>query len=221
MPDRRNRLVQRHVHRFKLKIAPGSLGQVAAVRSAHPEIVLGVDANASFDHGTAAELDALADLDIAYVEEPFVEWDLDLAAQLRESLRAPIFADESIRSSHDVAAMLAHPAVDGITIKAGRLGWSAAQAAADAADVAGKLWRSSSLLETSVGRAFSNRLAARAVDVVSDVAPARCRGSARTPSRGHRSRSGRQSTGRPSERLITRRWISEVPSPISRIFASR
>ena len=31
----------------------------------------------------------------------------------------------------------------------------------------------------------------------------------------------RYKTGKPSERAMTRRWISLVPSPISRIFASR
>ena len=46
-------------------------------------------------------------------------------------------------------------------------------------------------------------------------------------SRGHGRQLGtaggrrRQATGKPEARLMTRRWISDVPSPISRILASR
>ena len=59
-----------------------------------------------------------------------------------------------------------------MTIKPGRLGWTGALQAIDTAHSLGKLWRASGLLETGIGRSFTNHLAVREDAFTSDVAPA-------------------------------------------------
>ena len=120
---------------------------------------------------TVGELESLGDVGIAYLEEPLRFRDPTLIARLRDALSAPVFADESIASWTDVRSALADPAVDGITIKPGRLGWAHALEAANLAEAAGKLWRASGLLESGIGRAFTDALATRS-EAISDVAPA-------------------------------------------------
>ena len=164
-------LVDKGIGRFKVKVAPGQVGHVRRLRADHPTIVLGLDANRSFDAQTIGELDELADVGVAYVEEPVRHRDRQTARHLRSRLEAPIFVDESVTAWMDVTAALADPTVDGLTIKPGRLGWSGAVKAAEAAEVAGKLWRASGLLETGIGRAFTDSLASRSA-AISDVAPA-------------------------------------------------
>ena len=164
-------LVDKGIGRFKVKVAPDRISHVRRLRADHPTIVLGLDANRSFDAGTIGALDELAEVGIAYVEEPVRHLDRETARHLRSRLEAPIFVDESVTAWKDVKAALADPTVDGLTIKPGRLGWSGAVKAAEAAEVAGKLWRASGLLETGIGRAFTDSLAWRS-PAISDVAPA-------------------------------------------------
>jgi L-alanine-DL-glutamate epimerase-like enolase superfamily enzyme len=72
----------------------------------------------------------------------------------------------------DAEALLSLEHVDGVVIKPGRLGWTGAIAVRDRANAAGKLWRASGLLETGIGRAYADILAACPDAFVSDVAPA-------------------------------------------------
>ncbi len=157
------------VSRLKLKIAPGAVRHVMSVREAFPEVVIGVDANRSFT--TPDELLALSDADVAYAEEPFEDWGRS-AAVLAETTGIPLFSDESLRSLDDLEVLLASDAIAGITIKPGRLGWTKALQAREAAMAAGKYWRASGLLETGIGRAYADRLASLPGGFLSDVAPA-------------------------------------------------
>jgi L-alanine-DL-glutamate epimerase-like enolase superfamily enzyme len=113
-----------------------------------------------------SELNALLALGISYVEQPFS----DLASV--PAIEVPVFADESVRSVTSAEAALALDHVDGVVVKPGRLGWSGALAVRELANSAAKLWRASGLLETGIGRAYTDILAACPDAFVSDVAPA-------------------------------------------------
>jgi L-alanine-DL-glutamate epimerase-like enolase superfamily enzyme len=166
------RAVQEGISRFKLKIEPGRVGHVAEIRRRYPDVMLGIDANGSFTLDTATELEALSNLDIAYVEQPVADMASAAAIEICSMIVAPVFADESVRSVADAATVLAIEQVDGVVIKPGRLGWTGAIAVRDRANAAGKLWRASGLLETGIGRAYTDILAACPDAFVSDVAPA-------------------------------------------------
>jgi L-alanine-DL-glutamate epimerase-like enolase superfamily enzyme len=159
------------ITRFKIKIMPGHTGHVADIRRLLPDSVIGVDANGSFDASTIAEILALRNLDVAYVEQPTVDVN-DAAMQILADGGFTVFADESIRSVSDAERAIATSTVSGVVVKPGRLGWSASVEVVRMARAFGKLWRASGLLETGVGRSFSLALAAASDSFVSDVAPA-------------------------------------------------
>jgi L-alanine-DL-glutamate epimerase-like enolase superfamily enzyme len=166
------RAVTAGIGRFKLKVAPGSVTHVRSIRDRFPDAVLGVDGNASFSVETMGELAELADLNLAYMEEPVVTSDTELLDGVRSVVDAPIFADESVRSATDIEQLAMNQHVDGVVIKPGRLGFTGALEAVDLAEGLGLRWRASGLLETSVGRAYTNALASLPNAFVSDVAPA-------------------------------------------------
>jgi len=171
-PDRVDALVRLGITRFKIKVAPGAIDHVRIVRERHPGIVIGVDGNGSFGDLDRYDLGIFHEAGLAFAEELFIDWVSGGAEMFAEMTGVPLFADESVRSVEDAERMLALPAVAGITVKPGRLGWTGALAARDAAVSSSKLWRASSLLETGVGRAFTDRLAAEDGAYLSDVAPA-------------------------------------------------
>jgi O-succinylbenzoate synthase len=161
-----DRAVQMGISRFKLKIEPGRIGHVAEIRRRHPSVLMGLDANGSFSMGSMSELEALSALDISYLEQPFS----DMASV--PAIEMTVFADESVRSVASAQTALALDHVDGVVVKPGRLGWSGALAVRDLANDAGRLWRASGLLETGIGRAYTDILAACPDAFLSDVAPA-------------------------------------------------
>jgi O-succinylbenzoate synthase len=161
-----DRSVRDGISRFKLKIEPDRVGHVAEIRRRYPDVLLGLDANGSFSLDSLPELDALLAFDISYLEQPFSDMSFVPAIDV------PVFADESVRSVTSAEIALALDHVDGVVIKPGRLGWSGALAVRELANSAGKLWRASGLLETGIGRAYTDTLAACPDAFVSDVAPA-------------------------------------------------
>lgn len=168
-----DRHVEQGVTRFKVKIAPARIGHVRAIRAQHPDVQLAVDGNGSFGAGRMIELESLSTVGVVLAEELFDEWQSHEVLQFTERTGIPLFADESVRSLADVQRLVAMPGVDGITIKPGRLGWGGALTARDLAVAAGKRWRASGLLETGIGRSFTNLLAAQDGASMSDVADAR------------------------------------------------
>ena len=90
---------------------------VAAIRAANPDCRLRVDANTAWSREQAAELiPRLAEYGLEFVEQPLAIGDVEGLRWLRQQkLGAPIFADENIQTSHDVAAHAG--AVDGVVIK--------------------------------------------------------------------------------------------------------
>ena len=160
------------VARFKVKIAPGAIDHLVALREAYPDALLGVDGNRSFESMDRHDLGVVVDTGVVYAEEVFTDWVSGAAEAFVDLSGIPLFADESVRSIADVERMVALPAVGGITVKPGRLGWSGALEAVATAQDAGRAWRASGLLETGIGRSYTDLLAADPSAAPSDVAPA-------------------------------------------------
>ena len=109
--------------RIKLKIEPGlDIERVSAVRAAHPDILLSVDANAAYTLDDADVFLALDEFDLLMVEQPLHHDDLVEHAELQARIRTDICLDESIRSAADAAAAIELGACRIINIKQGRVG---------------------------------------------------------------------------------------------------
>jgi O-succinylbenzoate synthase len=147
--------------RIKLKIEPGTdVERVGAVRTAHPDIALSVDANAAY---TLADVDvfrALDRFDLLMIEQPLHQDDLIEHAKLQSQIRTDICLDESIRSAADAAAAIELGACRIVNIKQGRVGGvleaRRVHDVAAAADV--PVW-CGGMLETGIGRATNLALA--------------------------------------------------------------
>ena len=93
---------------------------LAAIRNV-TNASLRVDANAGWSRERALEIiPRLADYELEFIEQPLAVDDLEGYFWLKEKLRAqkvniPIFADESAKSSHDVAKLVG--AIDGVVVK--------------------------------------------------------------------------------------------------------
>jgi o-succinylbenzoate synthase len=148
--------------RIKLKIEPGlDVERVGAVRAAHPEIALSVDANAAY---TLADLDVFLALDafeLLMIEQPLHHDDLVEHAKLQSQIRTDICLDESIRSAADAAAAIELGSCRIVNIKQGRVGGVAeAVRIHDVARAAGVPVWCGGMLETGIGRATNLALAA-------------------------------------------------------------
>ncbi len=148
--------------RIKIKIRPGrDIDDTAAVRAAHPDIPLQVDANSAY---TLADADLLARLDafdLLLIEQPLQEDDIVDHAKLARRLRTPICLDESIVSSKAAADALALGSAAIINIKAGRVGgYLEAVRIHDLCREEGVPVWCGGMLETGIGRAANAALAA-------------------------------------------------------------
>jgi o-succinylbenzoate synthase len=148
--------------RIKLKIEPGlDIERVAAVRGAHPQILLSVDANAAYTLADVEVFRALDDLDLLMVEQPLHHDDLLMHSKLQAQIRTPICLDESIRSAADAAAAIEMGACRIVNIKQGRVGGLLeAKRVHDVARAAGVPVWCGGMLETGIGRALNLSLAA-------------------------------------------------------------
>ena len=109
--------------RVKLKIKPGmDLEYVQAVREAHPDLLLQVDANAAYDTNQFKVFEKLERYGLALIEQPFPEEDLLAHAELQARVSTPVCLDESIHSVTMARQALDLDACRIINIKAGRVG---------------------------------------------------------------------------------------------------
>jgi O-succinylbenzoate synthase len=148
--------------RIKLKIEPGAdVERVQAVREAHPDIALSVDANAAYELDDAAHLRELDAFDLLMIEQPLGHEDLVEHAKLQRNLRTPICLDESIRSAADAAAAIELGACRIINIKPARVGGLLESRRIHdlARDAEVPVW-CGGMLETGIGRAANVALAA-------------------------------------------------------------
>lgn len=130
------------------------VAQVRAVRAAvGPDVRLRLDVNGAWDLPTATErLEAVAHLDLEYVEQPLPPEDVDAMAELRRQVDVRLAVDESIESLRAARAVLAAGAADVLVVKPARVGGPAGvlEIAAIAA-AAGVPVVVSTLFETGVG----------------------------------------------------------------------
>ncbi len=148
--------------RIKLKIEPGlDVERVAAVRAAHPDIALSVDANAAYTLDDIGVFRALDAFDLLMIEQPLHHDDLVDHAKLQAQIRTDICLDESIRSAADVTAAIELGACRIVNIKQGRVGGvPEAVRIHDIARAAGVPVWCGGMLETGIGRATNLALAA-------------------------------------------------------------
>jgi L-Ala-D/L-Glu epimerase len=146
---------------LKLKLTgEGDRDRVAAVRRGAPNVRLIVDANESWGGlDLAKEANALAELGVEMIEQPFPAGQDSLLAGVRSPL--PIIADESCHSAADVARLA--PYYDGVNIKLDKAGGlTEALKIADTADAAGLKIMVGCMLSTSLGIAPAFLAAQRA-----------------------------------------------------------
>jgi O-succinylbenzoate synthase len=157
----------------KFKVSPArDLAPVVAVRDEYPEMLLAVDANGSYP-SAAAVPPLLAELDLAYVEQPLDADDLAGSAELGERLGLRIALDESIASSSGLQRAIDMGACSVVNVKGARLGgvvevvrtFETVRSMGIDAFVGG-------MLETGVGRAVALALAVQAPSTMpTDVGP--------------------------------------------------
>lgn len=148
-------------NRIKIKIKPGrDVKEVQAVRKAHPDLRLQVDANSAYSLETASSLLPLDELGLLLIEQPLAEDDLWDHSRLQKRFSTPICLDESILSVRHARQALEMGACQVINIKVGRVGGlSEAIAIHDLCQARGVPVWCGGMLETGVGRAANLALA--------------------------------------------------------------
>ncbi|WP_084126978.1 o-succinylbenzoate synthase [Demequina sp. NBRC 110054] len=147
--------------RIKLKIKPGwDLDPVRAVREAHPDVPLQVDANAAYTLVDANHLAKLDEFDLLLIEQPLAEDDMRQHAELATRMRTPMCLDESVVSVTKAADAIAMGAAQIINIKPSRVGgYLEARRIHDLASAHGIAVWCGGMLETGIGRAANAALA--------------------------------------------------------------
>jgi len=147
--------------RIKLKIQPGwDLEPVRAVREAHPDVPLQVDANAAYTLVDAAHLRRLDAFDLLLIEQPLAEDDLRQHAELARAMTTPMCLDESVVSSRSAADAIALGAAAVINIKPSRVGgYLEARRIHDVARASGIAVWCGGMLETGLARGANAALA--------------------------------------------------------------
>ena len=148
--------------RIKLKIQPGwDVEPVRAVREAHPEIGLQVDANAAYTLVDAAHLSRLDAFDLLLIEQPLAEDDLRQHAELARAMSTPMCLDESVVSAASAADAIALGAAAVINIKPSRVGgYLESRRIHDVARASGVAVWCGGMLETGLARGANAALAA-------------------------------------------------------------
>ena len=148
--------------RIKLKIAPGTdVERVRAVREAHPDILLSVDANAAYRLEDAEVFRRLDAFGLLMIEQPLHHEDLVEHAKLQAQVATDLCLDESIRSAADARAAIELGACRIVNIKQGRVGGLLeARRVHDACRARGVPVWCGGMLETGIGRATNLALAA-------------------------------------------------------------
>jgi o-succinylbenzoate synthase len=148
--------------RIKLKIEPGTdVDRVRAVRDAHPDIALSVDANAAYTLDDIEVFRALDAFGLLMVEQPLHHDDLWDHAELQRRISTDVCLDESIRSAADARAAIELGSCRIVNVKQGRVGGllEARRVHDVAAERSVPVW-CGGMLETGIGRATNLALAA-------------------------------------------------------------
>lgn len=109
--------------RVKIKIKPGrEVEETRAVRKAHPNLRLQVDANSAYTLESARVLKKVDDLDLLLIEQPLFEDDIWDHRLLQAEFKTPICLDESVISPRHARYALEMKACKIINIKPARVG---------------------------------------------------------------------------------------------------
>lgn len=147
--------------RVKLKVMPGwDHEPLRAVRAAHPDLALQVDANAGYSPTDADLIASLDEFELLMVEQPYAPEELQAHADLARRMRTPICLDESILSTVHTATALDLGACSIVNIKVGRVGGllEARRIHDLCLDRGVPVW-CGGMLETGIGRAANVALA--------------------------------------------------------------
>ncbi len=155
------RVVQAGFKRLKLKYRPGwEVAMVAAVRAAHPKMVIHVDCNSAY---TLDDLPMFRELDgygLAMIEQPLAHDDLVDHAALQRAIATPICLDESITTPAAARQAIELGACRWVNVKPGRVGGlTPAVAIHDLCREAGIPCWVGGMLESAVGQAHNLALA--------------------------------------------------------------
>jgi O-succinylbenzoate synthase len=147
--------------RIKLKIQPGwDIEPVRAVREAHPEVPLQVDANTAYTLADAEHLARLDAFDLLLIEQPLGEEDMRHHALLAQRMTTPMCLDESVVSAASAEDAIEWGAAAIINIKPSRVGgYLEARRIHDLALAHGTPVWCGGMLETGIGRAANAALA--------------------------------------------------------------
>jgi O-succinylbenzoate synthase len=162
--------------RIKLKIGPGwDVELVAAVRAlVGPDVMLTVDANASYTPEQADDIARLDEFGLACIEQP-LGWDQLLEhADLQKRISTPICLDESLRSFDDVRRALDLDACRNVNLKPARVGGvtESLRIAALCEERGVPLW-CGGMMESGIGRASNLALCSLAAFTdPADMSPA-------------------------------------------------
>ena len=153
--------VEQGYKRVKLKIEPGwDVDLLAAVRAAHPDIELTVDANSAYTLEMLPLLRQIDEFGLHYIEQPLHWDDLTEHALLTKELRTEICLDETLTSPARVKAALDLGACTVVNVKVGRVG--GLQSVREIHDLCVArnvpMW-CGGMLETGIGRAHNIHLA--------------------------------------------------------------
>lgn len=146
---------------YKIKLGSSDDEAIIAAIRKVSSARLRVDANAGWERAQAARLiPRLAEYGLEFVEQPLPAGDIEGLRWLRsQNLGTPIFADESVKTSHDVAALAG--VVDGVVIKLMKTcGMREALRAIHTARALGLQVMLSCMVESSVGVTAAAHLAA-------------------------------------------------------------
>lgn len=109
--------------RIKLKIKPGwDIELARAVRAAHPDISLMLDANSAYTLEDAAHLRQLDGLNLLMLEQPLAYNDIYQHSKLQPQLNTPICLDESIYTADDARLAIEIGSCKIINLKPARVG---------------------------------------------------------------------------------------------------
>ncbi len=158
--------------RVKLKIKRGWDVEVArAVRAAHPDILLMLDANSDYGPGDAEHLAQLDAFDLLMIEQPLSHDDIYHHGLLQKRLTTRVCLDESVKSASDLLIALQVGAIGILNLKPARVGGfsESLEMYRICAEHDLPLWIGG-MLETGVGRAANVSFAALpAVNLPSDI----------------------------------------------------
>lgn len=108
---------ERGIPRFKLKVGQedwrADLDRIAHLRERVPDLELMVDANQAWSVPVAISAGrALAELGVAWLEEPVAAADLEGSARVAAALELPVASGESLFTSHEFQRLIAAEAAD-------------------------------------------------------------------------------------------------------------